>query len=100
MASTIARAIAASAAEGLERLKQFHPDVLVSDIAMDGADGYELIRRVNALRKESGLALSDRIALTIPAQDADLLEHADWIKAETLAVSLDALDDVPTITRA
>ena len=28
---------------------------------------YELIRRVNALRKDSGLALSDRIALTIPA---------------------------------
>ena len=28
---------------------------------------YELIRRVNALRKDSGLALSDRITLTIPA---------------------------------
>ena len=48
---------------------------------------YELIRRVNALRKDSGLALSDRITLTIPADDADLLEHAEWIKAETLAVS-------------
>ncbi len=47
---------------------------------------YELIRRVNALRKDSGLALSDRITLTIPAADADLLEHAEWIKAETLAV--------------
>jgi isoleucyl-tRNA synthetase len=51
---------------------------------------YELIRRVNALRKDSGLALSDRITLTIPEGDADLLEHADWIKAETLAVSLEA----------
>ena len=62
---------------------------------------YELIRRVNALRKESGLALSDRIALTIPSSDADLLEHADWIKAETLAVSLDANgDDAPVIARA
>jgi isoleucyl-tRNA synthetase len=59
---------------------------------------YELIRRVNALRKESGLALSDRIALTIPAGDADLLQHADWIKAETLAVSLEANGgDVPVI---
>ena len=62
---------------------------------------YELIRRVNALRKESGLALSDRIALTIPTSDADLLQHADWIKAETLAVSLDANgDDAPVIARA
>ena len=36
---------------------------------------YELIRQVNALRKESGLELSDRIALTIPERDADLLER-------------------------
>jgi isoleucyl-tRNA synthetase len=61
---------------------------------------YELIRRVNALRKESGLALSDRIALTIPAGDADLLQHADWIKSETLAVSLEADGgDTPVIVR-
>ncbi len=62
---------------------------------------YELIRRVNALRKESGLELSDRIALTIPAGDADLLEHADWIRAETLATSLEAAaGDAPTIAKA
>ena len=54
---------------------------------------YELIHRVNSLRKESGLALTDRIALTIPASDADLLEHAEWIKAETLATSLEADGD-------
>jgi isoleucyl-tRNA synthetase len=51
---------------------------------------YELIHTVNSMRKESGLALTDRIALTLPAADADLLEHAEWIKAETLAVSLEA----------
>ena len=62
---------------------------------------YELIRHVNALRKESGLELSDRIALTIPAGDADLLEHADWIRAETLATSLEAAaGDAPTIAKA
>ena len=61
---------------------------------------YELIRRVNQLRKDSGLALSDRIALTIPARDADLLEHADWIKAETLAVSVETDGgDAPAIAR-
>jgi isoleucyl-tRNA synthetase len=62
---------------------------------------YELIHRVNALRKESGLALTDRIALTIPATDADLLEHAEWIKADTLATSLEADgESAPTVTKA
>jgi hypothetical protein len=43
------------------------------------------------MRKEQGLALTDRIAVTLPTADADLVErHADWIKAEVLAVSLDA----------
>jgi isoleucyl-tRNA synthetase len=62
---------------------------------------YELIHLVNSMRKDSGLALTDRIALSIPARDADLLEHADWIKAETLAVSVDAnRGDAPVIARA
>ncbi|HEU4970679.1 MAG TPA: class I tRNA ligase family protein, partial [Gaiellaceae bacterium] len=62
---------------------------------------YELIHRVNSLRKETGLALTDRIALTIPRADADLLAHAEWIKAETLATTLDANGgDAPTIVRA
>jgi len=62
---------------------------------------YELIRQVNTLRKESGLELSDRIALTIPARDADLLEHADWIRAETLATSLEAgAGDAASIAKA
>jgi isoleucyl-tRNA synthetase len=61
---------------------------------------YELIRHVNALRKESGLELSDRIALTIPARDADLLAaHAEWIRAETLATSVDARGDTPAIAK-
>ena len=61
---------------------------------------YELIRRVNAMRKEAGLELTDRIRLTIPAADADLLGHADWIKAETLAVELDSDGgDAPAIAR-
>jgi hypothetical protein len=52
------------------------------------------------MRKASGLALTERIALPIPARDTDLLEHADWIKAETLAVSLDADgDDAPELAR-
>ena len=43
------------------------------------------------MRKEQGLELTDRIAVTLPAADADLVErHAEWIKAEMLAVSLEA----------
>jgi isoleucyl-tRNA synthetase len=51
---------------------------------------YDLIHALNAMRKEQGLELTDRIAVTLPAADADLVErHADWIKAEVLAVSLE-----------
>ena len=53
------------------------------------------------MRKDAGLELTDRISLTIPAADRDLLEHVDWIKAETLAVAVDANGGgEPEITRA
>jgi isoleucyl-tRNA synthetase len=48
----------------------------------------DLIHRVNTMRKEAGLELTDRIALTLPSGDEDLLGHEDWIKAETLATGV------------
>jgi two-component system CheB/CheR fusion protein len=45
---------AASVAEAMTVLEAHLPDVLVSDIGMPGADGYELIRRVRALPAASG----------------------------------------------
>ncbi len=51
---------------------------------------YDLIHRVNSMRKEAGLELTDRIALTLPETDRGLLEHEHWIARETLAVSVDA----------
>ena len=51
----------------------------------------DLIHRLNGMRKEARLELTDRIAVTLPADQADLLErHADWIKDEVLAVSIEA----------
>jgi isoleucyl-tRNA synthetase len=62
-----------------------------------------LIRRLNELRREAGLALTDRIVVTLPQSEADLLEeHGEWIKAETLAVEiqLDGSSGAPTIAKA
>ena len=51
----------------------------------------DLTHAVNVLRKERGLDVTDRIVLTIPAADTDLLaEHAEQIKGETLAVRVEA----------
>ena len=50
---------------------------------------YELIHSVNTMRKEAGLGLSDRIALALPASEADLLGYRDWIAAEILATSVE-----------
>jgi isoleucyl-tRNA synthetase len=53
---------------------------------------YDTIHQVNNLRKERGLALTDRIQLVLPRSDADLLPHADWVAEETLAVSVEIAD--------
>jgi hypothetical protein len=58
-----------------------------------------MIHRVNNLRKEQGLALTDRIDLRLPARDGDLLPHADWIARETLASGIELADgDELTLT--
>jgi len=60
-----------------------------ADLELEGRV-YDLIHTLNSMRKEQGLELTDRIAVTLPAADADLVErHAEWIKAEVLAVSLE-----------
>jgi isoleucyl-tRNA synthetase len=70
----------------------------VISIAMDTSldDGLRLegkaldmIRKLNDMRKASGLELTDRIRVVLPDEDADLIVHAGWIKDEVLAVSLE-----------
>ncbi len=64
-------------------------DTAVDDgLALEGRV-YELIHRVNSMRKEAGLELTDRITLTIGGADDDLLQHSEWIAKETLAVSVE-----------
>jgi isoleucyl-tRNA synthetase len=61
----------------------------------------DLIHAVNALRKASGIELTDRIELTLPDSQADLLDHRDWIAREVLAVAvnLDGDLDEPSIEK-
>jgi CheY-like chemotaxis protein len=54
---------AASVREALAAFETTRPDVIVSDIAMPGQDGYALIRHVRALEREHGSA-TPAIALT------------------------------------
>ena len=48
----------------------------------------DLIHQLNTMRKDAGLALSDRIRVTLPESDADLLQHEAWIKEEVLATEI------------
>jgi CheY-like chemotaxis protein/nitrogen-specific signal transduction histidine kinase len=46
--------LCSTAPEGLETLRSWRPDVLVSDISLPGQDGYWLIDRIRALPSEEG----------------------------------------------
>jgi isoleucyl-tRNA synthetase len=75
-------------------------DTTLDDELLRQARVHELVHRVNTMRRESGLALTDRIALTLPSSDRDLLDHRDWIATETLATSVDVSpDDELALTR-
>ena len=58
---------AGSASEGLELFKEFRPDVLVSDIAMPGEDGYSLITKIRSQNSKI-----PALALTAHASQQDV----------------------------
>ena len=62
--------LAGSVAEALDRFAETIPDVLISDIGMPEASGYELIRRIRALPAEKGGRVP-AVALTAYASMAD-----------------------------
>jgi len=68
-----------SAREAFEKIRKVKPDVLVSDIGLPGEDGYDLIRKVRALPRESGGQIP-AIALTgyVSVQDRNLALDAGF----------------------
>jgi isoleucyl-tRNA synthetase len=54
---------------------------------------YDLVHAVNSMRKKQGLAITDRIVLTLPGGD-DLERFEDWIRSETLAVAIERGPDL------
>jgi len=62
--------VAASVAEAMDQMGSYRPDVIISDIAMPDADGYDFLRRVRALPPEQG-GLTPAIALTAYARPVD-----------------------------
>ena len=49
----------------------------------------DLIHDVNRLRRDQDLEVTDRIVLTLPRDQEELLRHEAWIKEETLAVKIE-----------
>jgi len=74
---------------------------LDDDLRAEGA-ARELVRALNDLRKETGLAIADRIDVILdvpPELLAMLTEHREWIAGEVLATSIElrGLDDGHTL---
>lgn len=63
----------ASARAALAAVRNWHPDVLVSDIAMPGEDGYWLIRELRALPPDEG-GTTPAVALTAYVRIEDRLQ--------------------------
>jgi isoleucyl-tRNA synthetase len=69
-------------------------DIRVDDELRLEGRVYDLIHKVQRLRREAGLEISDRIVLTVTEAERDLLAHEDWIKGETLAIRIEVGDEL------
>jgi len=59
-----------SASDAFAKLAEWRPDVILSDVAMPGEDGYSFIRRVRSLSRDEG-GETPAAALTAYARDED-----------------------------
>jgi CheY-like chemotaxis protein len=69
-------ASAATAKDGLDLFHRLSPDVLLSDIALPGEDGYAFIREIRALSRDSGSTVR-AAALTANARPEDAARALD-----------------------
>jgi signal transduction histidine kinase/ActR/RegA family two-component response regulator len=63
--------VASSVSEALDALRDAPVDVLISDLGMPGADGYDLIRQVRTMERETRGQPMPAVALTAYASDED-----------------------------
>jgi isoleucyl-tRNA synthetase len=76
---------AVASAEGMTVALELTLD---DELLLEGR-AYDLIRQVNQLRKDEGLEITDRIVLTVPESERELVDrHGDWIAREVLATEL------------
>ena len=75
--------------------------VLDEELELEGR-AYDLIHELNSLRRDTGLELTDRVRVTVPAGYRDVVErHADWVAREVLAVELSVADiEAPALEKA
>lgn len=64
---------ATSAEEGFAQVKEWRPDVIVSDIGMPGEDGYSFMKRVKTWMREAGVWIP-AVALTAYARAEDRIK--------------------------
>jgi isoleucyl-tRNA synthetase len=61
---------------------------LDDELLLEG-EAYELIHRVNTLRREQGFELTDRIVLTVSEAQRELVDrHGEWIASDVLATEI------------
>ncbi len=70
---------------------------LTPELALEG-HAREVVRRVQQLRKDAGLEISDRIVLTVtrsPLVEMLFAQHGDYMRAETLTLKVDLVETMP-----
>src|SRR5262249_47200455 len=67
-----------SAREAMDVLQEFHPKVLVADIAMPDEDGYALLRRVRSLPGAEGQLPAVAVTAYARAEDARRARRAGF----------------------
>jgi isoleucyl-tRNA synthetase len=61
---------------------------LDDELTLEGR-AYELAHQINTMRKEAGLELTDRIRVTLPESETEVVRrYGDWIKEQVLATEI------------